>query len=176
MADVKMEVKKPVRPTESLLNGWKTIVASALAVGAIATCIYYPPAAIYLSPAVEFLVGQLSFAGIWAGLISFSTVVASIAVATFFVSELTLKGASALIAALTSTQSSPNEPQSPIQPQNTPRPPDSSDNDPLDSARNNHFGSPFGSPVSSVPPLNLESVNQSAADATRNPPSAAPAI
>ncbi len=86
-----------VRPTVKIMQYWKTALAALATVGAIATCIYFPPAALFLSPAVEFLAGSMSFAGIWAGFAAFGTVVAGVAALTFGVTRLLLEGFEALV-------------------------------------------------------------------------------
>lgn len=78
------------RPTQKLLQYWKTALATLAAVGTILICVYVPPAAIYLSPAVEFLVGYLGFAGMWAGLTAFVSVVTALAGLAFAAMRISL--------------------------------------------------------------------------------------
>ena len=77
-----------VKPTEKMMQYWKTALAALATVGVIATCIYFPPAALFLSPAVEFLVANMAFAGAWAGFAAFGTVVACVAALTFGVTRV----------------------------------------------------------------------------------------
>lgn len=83
--------------TRSFKQYWKTALAGLVAAASIATCIYFPPAALFLSPAVEFLVGSLSFAGIWAGFAAFGAVVAGVATLSFLATRLLLEGVEALV-------------------------------------------------------------------------------
>ena len=83
--------------TQKVMQYWKGALATLVTAGAIATCVYFPPAALYLSPAVEFLVSSLGLTSIWAGFAAFASVVIGIAAATFGATRLLLEGIDALV-------------------------------------------------------------------------------
>lgn len=65
--------------TASKRTYWKTGLGFVAAFAAIGTCLFYPPAALFISPVVELLAASLPAAfGVYAGLAAFGLTVAGI--------------------------------------------------------------------------------------------------
>lgn len=95
---------KDTESTSSKVWGFlKYAIPAAAAVGAIATCVLFPPAATFLAPAVEWLAANAipAFASAYAGLISFSTITAGIAAAAAVVTRLSMAAGEAIYNACT---------------------------------------------------------------------------
>lgn len=104
MAALKSATKKDTGSTSAKIWGFlKYALPVAAAVGAIATCVLFPPAALFVAPAVEWLVANAipAFASLYAGLISFSAITAGIAAAAAVTTRVLMAAAEAVVNACT---------------------------------------------------------------------------
>lgn len=76
---------------------WKTGVAVALGLGAVAACVLFPPATLFISPATEFLAGLMpAFVGAFSGPVAFGLTLTSAFLAVAAVSKGVFEGAAKL--------------------------------------------------------------------------------
>lgn len=131
MAALKSATKKDTGSTSAKIWGFlKYALPVAAAVGAIATCVLFPPAALFVAPAVEWLVANAipAFASLYAGLISFSAITAGIAAAAAVTTRVLMAAAEAVVNACTDkdpakkTTAAKAEPKAEPQPKADPQP------------------------------------------------------
>ena len=80
----------------------KIAVPVAVGLGAIAACVLFPPAALFLAPAVEFLALSVipATVGVYAGLIAFGTITTSLAIAAALATRLLMSATAAVFNAI----------------------------------------------------------------------------
>lgn len=92
-------------PKSTSSRAWrflKIAVPVAVGLGTMAACVLFPPAALFLAPAVEFLALSVipATVGLYAGLIAFGTITTSLAIAAALATGLLMSATASVFKAI----------------------------------------------------------------------------